>query len=111
MINFYPNETELVQIAYGLFSSFGCWIKGENMDHSMLRVVYLHAPVVDHLIMLFRSIPESDQSEGVTHLSVLLNLVVHYIGLLVNLRSRILEENILGVELCAPCDCSLTNLT
>ena len=97
MINFYPDEAELIQIADCLFSSFGSWIKGENMNHSMLRVVYMHAPVVDHLIMLFRSIPESDQSEGGAHLSVLLNLVVHYISLLMSIRSRILEENILGV--------------
>lgn len=85
-INFYPDEETLLQIAECLFSSFSSWIAGDNLNHCMLRVLYMHTPVKDRLLLLFRSTLEaekaSEPTEPTLRLRILLMLVTEYTSLI-----------------------------
>lgn len=93
-----------MQIAECLFSSFSSWIAGDNLNHCMLRVVYMHTQVKDRLLLLFRSTLEAEQtaeaSEQTLRLRILLKLVMEYTWLISAIHRLMSEYVVSEVVVC-----------
>ena len=93
-----------MQIAECLFSSFSSWIAGDNLNHCMLRVAYMHPIVKDRLLLLFRSTletkSEGESEEQILCLRILLKLVTEYTSFISAIHNLMSEYVVSEVIVC-----------